>query len=348
MLGIFTTVFAAHLSQGLGLSTAGSIDVQLKSVYSLGGYAPLTQEGYQSVAALHKDEEMKSFIRRLLQNGARTVTDESGLSDFARHYSGSAGSRDLEAMKKELDSPRTAWWVREGLGKTAPLSDAGLAQVAELDDHVQVRAFLRRVVQSLEREVEDENLFESLAWELPCTIGNDCFRKVKSILSQPGYTTDDLPVSAEDVPLNEDGYRRLAALKRNKGMKVFVKRVLESEGRSIKNRTGLSGFVPYYSGKVGVKDLATMKTELLKPANAWWVDSGLGRTSPLTEAGFQSVLGLKDRVQMKAFIRRLANPGGQVRLTEAQLGDLVLDFSGEIGAPKFNALKRELERVARR
>merc|ERR1719157_145364 len=109
------------------------------------------------------------------------------------------------------------------------------------------------------------------------------------VLCQPGYTEEGEPVSAKDVPLNEDGYQRIAALKRNSEMEVFVQRVLESEGRSIRERSGLSGFVPYYSGNVSVRDLATMKAELRTPAHTWWVDAGLGRRAPLTGAGFQSV-----------------------------------------------------------
>merc|ERR1719329_460040 len=53
-----------------------------------GGYAPLTEAGYQQVAVLKSDEEMAKFIRRFLELHGKVVGSDGDLTGFVPFYSG--------------------------------------------------------------------------------------------------------------------------------------------------------------------------------------------------------------------------------------------------------------------
>jgi len=67
-----------------------------------GDKAPLNEPGYQAVAALKSDDEMKTFIRRASKAEGIEIMNEGGLSGFARYYSGVCATQSFAAMTKEL------------------------------------------------------------------------------------------------------------------------------------------------------------------------------------------------------------------------------------------------------
>merc|ERR550537_2162325 len=87
-----------------------------------GATATLTEEGYQQVAALKSNKDMKEFAHRILGSEALYVADAGELTGAIHWYSGRKDLQDLESLKKEL---RRAWWTRAGEGRTAPLNDKG-------------------------------------------------------------------------------------------------------------------------------------------------------------------------------------------------------------------------------
>merc|ERR1719191_1580708 len=97
----------------------------------LGSTAPLTEEGYQQVAALKSNKEMKAFAHRVLKSEARYVTNAGELTGAIHHYSGRMDVQDLATLKAEL---RHAWWTKAGEGRTAPLNEIGYQSVARMRD----------------------------------------------------------------------------------------------------------------------------------------------------------------------------------------------------------------------
>jgi len=85
-------------------------------VASTGSTAPLTQDGYESVAALKSNPEMSAFIRRVVSNMHRTVVDEGGLAGFVPFFSGVQGVQNFQSLEDEILSVPWAdfTWVQKG------------------------------------------------------------------------------------------------------------------------------------------------------------------------------------------------------------------------------------------
>lgn len=119
----------------------------------LGNSVPLSERGYQQIAAQRSDEEMKAFVHRVLAKEARYVKDVAELSGFVGFYSGTQGVQDLESLKREL---RASPWVAEGEGRTAPLTDFGYQKVAKLKSNAHMMAFARRILNLNNKVCSDE------------------------------------------------------------------------------------------------------------------------------------------------------------------------------------------------
>lgn len=311
---------------------------------TLGTTANLTQEGYMAITMEQDAAAMMVFVRRLLDNGARIVTDRKGLKMFALRHSVPDPDRNFTSMKSELGQHQKTWWVSDGPGKTAPLNNVGFEMLAAMQDRNQMRAFLRRVVNSLGLEIVNNNMVDNLAAELGGAKVSDRYHDLCELLRLPRFTKPGPEVDPEEVPMTEDGYARLASEKNNQKMEVFVQRVLASEGRSVLDDSGLQGFVPYYSGVEKTWSLQAMRSEL---RHAWWVDAGLGRQVPLDEEGFDAVASTGSTQHMKAFIRRLATVNGRMVLSEGELSGMVPFFSGERASQPFGHLLQQVEHARR-
>ena len=77
----------------------------------LGNTAALTEEGYQQVADLKNNKEMKKFAHRILNSEARYVTNAAELTGAIHFYSGRMDVQDFATLKAEL---RKAWWTKAG------------------------------------------------------------------------------------------------------------------------------------------------------------------------------------------------------------------------------------------
>lgn len=80
-----------------------------------GQTAPMTEEGYQAVAVLKSDKEMKTFVRRVLAEQHRRLRQfhSGGLNRFVPFYSGTRGVQTLARMIEELKTVRWASDVRK-------------------------------------------------------------------------------------------------------------------------------------------------------------------------------------------------------------------------------------------
>ena len=67
----------------------------------VGSAVPLTEKGYQLVADVKSDSEMKDFVFRVLEKEARYARDVAELSGLVPFYSGTQNVQSLESLKKE-------------------------------------------------------------------------------------------------------------------------------------------------------------------------------------------------------------------------------------------------------
>lgn len=151
------TVFSQKFSEMENEVLSATWAVPLADWDGLSGKtAPLTEHGYTALAQRKSDDDMKSFIARLLSTQARHVRDESGLESIAPFYSGTRSVQDLSALKRELREPKHSSWIADETGMTADLSEDGYNKVAELHSDVQMKAFVRRAVANAHLRVKEE------------------------------------------------------------------------------------------------------------------------------------------------------------------------------------------------
>jgi hypothetical protein len=78
-----------------------------------GSDAHLDEAGYQAVAKLKSNDEMKKFIKRVVSAHHATIADEGRLQDFAKFY-GSENRQRLSYMENALNgSPWIHGWAAE-------------------------------------------------------------------------------------------------------------------------------------------------------------------------------------------------------------------------------------------
>lgn len=110
-----------------------------------GANAPISEDGYQLVAALRNNDEMQAFIERVLASEARTAQDEAGLKGILPYYSGVEAVQSLGALQAEIGDSSRSSWAGLDVGRTAQLSEEGYAAVAARQSNVQMKEFIRRV-----------------------------------------------------------------------------------------------------------------------------------------------------------------------------------------------------------
>jgi len=95
----------------------------------------------------------------------------------------------------------------------------------------------------------------------------DLFERIQGFLFQ---SVED----ASSVTLDEDGYEKVAQYKNNGQMSTFIERVIKQHKGHIKNRGGLVGLVPYYSGASNMQTFRDMLEDL---SSAKWVTNFHGK-----------------------------------------------------------------------
>merc|ERR1719409_376347 len=324
----------------------------------VGTTAPLTEEGYQQVAAEKSNKEMKAFAHRILNSEGRYSTDAGELTGAIHWYSGRMDAQNLDALKTEL---RRAWWTRAGEGRRAPLNEEGYQAVAKMNNVAHMRAYMRRILNHANKKAVDEAAFAALA---PFYTGDavQSFDKlqqellaapwvqekpqdplvnevVEEMLLETGQKDVDTTGLGSTAPLTEEGYAQVAALASNTEMKAFAHRVLGSEARYVTDAGPLTGTIHWYSGRKDVQTLEALKAELRR---AWWTKAGEGRSAPLNERGYQAVAKMNNIPHMRAYMRRILNNGNKKVVDEGAFAAMAPYYSGDIAVQNFDKLQEEL------
>merc|ERR1719409_1234412 len=127
----------------------------------VGESAPLSESGYQFVASLKDDLEMKMYIHRLVQSEARYIAEEGkgDLNGLVPYYSGTQGVKNLASLKEEL---RNKPWVADGVGRTAAINEVGYQSVVAKKSKAHMKAFMRRILSQVNKKVDDEAALSGL------------------------------------------------------------------------------------------------------------------------------------------------------------------------------------------
>lgn len=295
----------------------------------LGMTAPISQNGYELVAELRSDEEMRHFIQRVLSHEARYVTDMAELNAMVPKLS---GTQSLEEVKKEL---RVASWVSPGEGRTAPLNEVGYQHVAALSDNAQMMAFAHRVAEERGMVAVDEGVLSGIVPHFSGVVSIQDFGhlvKEVSSLAGEGWT----------APLNDFGYQKVAALKDNTHMMAFAKRILDESDKVTADQGALDGIVPYFSGEKSVQNFGLLRQAVLSAPGTVARSEIQGSTAELNNEGYQKVAALKDNAQMMVFAHRVLDAHDKEVTDDGVLAGIIPYFSGVVSIQNFGRLSQRL------
>merc|ERR1719162_1055173 len=174
----------------------------------VGSAVPLTEKGYQLVADVKNDNEMKDFVFRVLEKEARYARDAAELSGLVPFYSGTQNVQSLESLKTEL---RDAPWVADGEGRSAALNEEGYQKVAKRKSKPHMMAYARRILDDSFKKSSDEGALIGLMPYFDGEISVQSFGQLRSeLLSAPWAVSRDsdqiLVDSAPRVSLSEEKF----------------------------------------------------------------------------------------------------------------------------------------------
>jgi len=138
--------------------------------HGLGSTATIDEEGYEEVAKLKDDGEMKTFIKRVIRDYDCRVDDESGLMGIVPWFSGTTGVQSLAKLEESLLFAVLAngkRWIsyKNGArttGAHAPLDLQGYMEVAIIRKHVEMEKFARRLAEHMGVKIIDEVGFKGM------------------------------------------------------------------------------------------------------------------------------------------------------------------------------------------
>jgi len=136
----------------------------------LGTTATTDEEGYEAVAKLKDDEEMKTFILRVIEDYDCHVNDEGGLMGIIPWFSGTTAVQSLVKFEESLLFAVLAngeRWIsyKNSAGTTgtnAPLDLQGYMEVAIIRKDIEMQAFARRLAEHMGVKVTDEGGFAGM------------------------------------------------------------------------------------------------------------------------------------------------------------------------------------------
>mmetsp|Transcript_51935 Transcript_51935/g.123640 ORF Transcript_51935/g.123640 Transcript_51935/m.123640 type:complete len:304 (-) Transcript_51935:303-1214(-) len=124
-------VFGSPVAAALPVAAAVPVAVARPMPLS-GSSATLDEAGYQAVATARNTQEMKVFIRHVVESMHGEVINEGGLSGFAPYYSGERATQSFARLTQELKEKAAERnpWLRLRPGHKPPPAAAAAASAA--------------------------------------------------------------------------------------------------------------------------------------------------------------------------------------------------------------------------
>jgi len=241
-----------------------------------GRVASLTPEGYKEVVGAKNNAQMKAFMRRILDKEGLVVTDEASFNGVVPFYSGVVGSQTFQVMRAEVLNSQWALPLKDWdgvTGETAPLNELGYELVAKMQKDDEMRAFIVRLLSTEARHVKDEFGLHAMVPFFSGTKTTQDMKALKVELRDPKHDVWLADGVGRTADLSEEGYQKVAAQKSDVQMKAFIRRALVVNHMRINEEGGLSGFVPYYSGRFVKSQTYKALLEDLETAT-WAVHNG--------------------------------------------------------------------------
>jgi len=166
---LYSTASADALDKGIASFSATS------SSDSSGAAAQLSEAGFRQVQSAGNEEEMKTFVRRVVSHVGLKVRDEIGLTKAVKEFKlaegqyASAASKSFDALQEYVMSfeGKPSSWVcapatcdmQVHTGATAPFNEEGYRAVVALRSNTEMSHYVRRLIAELGYDVNGEGDF---------------------------------------------------------------------------------------------------------------------------------------------------------------------------------------------
>jgi hypothetical protein len=144
-------------------------------------------------------------------------------------------------------------------------------------------------------------------------------------------TSKDLNSSKnEHSGFSAAGLQRTLELNDATALEEFVERLILSDGREVRSRSGLKTFVEQTLQRPDLKrDLWAEDWEIFrtKVRSVAWVDPGIGRMASLTAPGYEKVAAADSRQQMASYFRRMIDKMGKAVIDETKFARTLVMFT---------------------
>merc|ERR1740117_1780689 len=256
-----------------------------------GRTAPLTEQGYQSVAKMKSDANMRAFMRRILNADKRTVSNEEAFFAVAPYFDGEVSTQSFEQLKTELlSAPWAAARSDEqaasaeeenveeavvnevllqagaqkagdaGLGNTAPLTEEGYQQVADMKNNKEMKKFAHRILSSEARYVGNAGELTGAIHFYSGRKSSQDLATLKAELRSAWWTKAG---EGRTAPLTEQGYQAVAKMKSRANMRAFMRRILIANSKTVSDEGAFFALAHHYDGEVSVQTFGQLQNEVL-------------------------------------------------------------------------------------
>jgi len=139
-------------------------------MHTLGATASMDEQGYVAVAELKDDQDMFTFIVRVIEDYDCHVEDASGLMGIVPWFSGTTAVQSLAKLEEALlfavlaNGERWLSYKNSAgiTGATAPLDLQGYMEIAIIRKRHEMETFARRLAHQMSIKVTDEGGFKGM------------------------------------------------------------------------------------------------------------------------------------------------------------------------------------------
>lgn len=313
----------------------------------LGKSSTLSQAGYEKVASLKDDTEMKDFMERVIEQYDCKVEKIGGLMGIVPWFSGTTLTQDMEKLENTLlnavlSEGKSESWISfknsaQITGDSAQLSFVGYVQVAAIKSDEEMEKFGRRTCKDMGVKIVDDGGFTGMIKYYSGTDNFQSFERlqaeVKSAANAP-HSWAQWDKSQSDTPSkpSKSSGNSLLALGAGSGFSLLA---LRGERGFCKDfpcratfRSSSSSLEPSLLQHASNNVDSDVELSEVKPKQEEHEHNGLGKRATLDQAGYKQVADLKSDVEMTAFIHRVIEKYDFKVEEEAGLAGIVPWFSG--------------------
>jgi len=166
---------------------------------------------------------------------------------------------DKKADEKKGDGKNKKVDGKKANGENSEMNEAGYSAVLKLKDDKEMKTYVNRVIAAMGLKVEDKAKAKEMMKKKP-----ENFKKlVQAVLKAKESDVLKSEISEDKgSKVDEDGYKYTVQLHDDKKMAKFIEKVAEKKGLAVRDKGGLTGMAPFYSGTKDIQCYKALEEEV--------------------------------------------------------------------------------------